>query len=170
MEFTLVTKYRNKLLSYAYRYNIPPADIIQEARIIEWRLDKYSPLNRINYFLTSCKYTAIKMAYCCNESFDELNEINPSIIDSLISKENFELWYELYMYEISDMLNKIDEILGEIFLMKLVAKVSWSSIRKERFPKLPHNEYWEKVKRVKDTVRSYVKEEKDLPFLEFINV
>jgi hypothetical protein len=165
VEFELVAKYRNKLLSYAYKYDVPPEDVFQEARIIEWRLEKYSPLHKISYFLDSCKYQTLKLAHFGVVSLDELE-----VTKTLTVSENFDRWYDLYIWELSDMFNKIDEVLCEMFLMKVAYNISWSAMRKKKFETLPCNIYWDNIKYIKYVVKDYVKEEQDLPFLELVEV
>jgi len=165
VEFELVTKYRNKLLSYAYKYNVPPDDVFQEARIVEWRLDRYSPKNKIAYFLNSCKYQTLKLTNFGIVSLDELEEAN----QISIAPDDFNKWYNLYVWELSDILSKIDEVLSEMFLMKVAYNISWAALRKKKFKSLPVNTYWDNMKYIKHTVMDYVKEE-DLQFLSLVEV
>ena len=161
MEFYLVKKYRNKLLCYARKYNVPPDDVFQEARIIEWQLKKYLPTNDISYFLNSCRHQILKLANFGIVSFDEL-DLAKTLID-----EDYYRWYELYICELGEMLTQVDEILCDMFFMKVSFKVSWLAIKREKFSTIPNNKYWDNVKYIKHIVASYVYNPESL-FLQLV--
>ena len=139
--------------------------MLQEARIIEWRLEKYSPLNKISYFLTSCKYQTLKLANFGLVSLEELEATKPIAVT-----EDFTRWYNLYIWELADILSKVNETLSEMFLMKVTYDISWSAMRKKRFRKLPVNEFWDNMKYIKFKVSDYVKDGKDSSFLQLLEV
>ena len=163
MQFELVSKYRNKLFSYARKYNVPADDVIQEARIIEWRMNKYSPTNRISYFLNSVQHQTIKLANFCEDSLEELG-----IVEKLVDPKTFHRWYEIYIYELADMLGQVDEIMCEMFLMKVSYDLSWASMRRERFAQLAYNDFWEYVKFIKFKVKDYIQADYEQPLLSLV--
>jgi len=161
VEFELVTKYRNKLYSYARRYNVPPEDVFQEARIVEWRMSKYSPAHKVSYFLKSCKINTLKIA---NFGVVELDE---KAQECLISSGDFDRWFEIYVEELADILYKIDEVVGDMFLVKVNNELSWASIRRSFFNEVPKNRYWHNVQAIKEKAYDYIKGE-DKPFLQLL--
>jgi hypothetical protein len=161
VEFYLVKKYRNKLLYYARKYNVPPDDVFQEARIIEWQLQKSLPTNEVSYFLNSCRYRTLALANFGIVSFDELD-----LVKTLVDEDYYK-WYEIYICELGEMLSQVDEILCDMFFMKVSFKVSWQAMKRAKFSAIPNNKYWNNVKYIKNIVTNYVHNPESL-FLQLV--
>jgi len=153
MEFKLVNRYRNKLLAISRKYGVPSEDVFQEARTIEWRLEKYNPLYRVSYFLTACDRTTKKLVQFGLTSLEELEENNNVVF---VDKKSLELWENIYIRDLTNLMREVDEVLQEIFVAKIVHQVSWDNLRKEVFPEIPHNQFWELVLQIKTLVLEYL--------------
>ena len=89
--------------------------------------------------------------------------------EPIVQNDNFNRWYEIYVCELSEMLAKVNEILCEMFLVKVNYEISWSALRHKKYEALPVNVYWDNVKYIQYAVKDYVKSDEGLPVLELVN-
>lgn len=164
--FPLTEKWTPAISKLAYQHRILLSDLIHEARIIEWQCSQKIAdlIYRENYF-KKVIYKSLIGSYCnrnglgkswwathkvsCNNEDNESNDL----LDSIISTNPFNVIYHNNLIEhISSILSSADEVLKEIFILRITLGLRWKEIRKY-FPNIAHNRFYSMVKEIKDTVK-----------------
>ena len=158
-DFTLTKKWASKIRGLAYQKDMPYEEALQEAYILEWKLQQniQDLKHRENYFLKCLKHKI----YAYGTSWWDTKRVQGKtpgldIIDTLIEISGFnEVFYENLITHITFLLGEIDQVAAELFVIRVNTQKRWNAIQKD-FPHIKHSRFYNYVSEIKRIVEQEV--------------